>query len=215
VLAFASLWSESRTLSALRSQTATETRFVSDDGGQYDLYLTKAGDTLFLRADKDCTVQDSKVLFSFGGGEWMDGLEAREAMAEVDGRWLSMQISSLKQRIVIDKKSCVPPFDKLDLVKNSTLTTLEEVLDAFVNCGEVGILMTHHNLTRTTNWAVTPKDDLCFQLDAPKTAPKDPKTKKGKGKTKKEPKAKKGAKGKAANADKESDPETGEKAPGR
>jgi hypothetical protein len=135
--------------------------------------LSEGGDQLFLHSEKTVTVPDTKVLFSFGSGDWADGLEAREATSELDGRWINLQLTSMKHRVIVDKKNCVPPFDKLDLVKQGTLMPLDQVLDAFVAAGEIGITMTHHTLTRESSvWSIKPKADLCFVLDQPKDTQK-------------------------------------------
>ena len=122
-------------------------------------------------------MRDNKILWSFGSGDWADGVEAQEVMAQVDGRWVGMQLTSMKTRVVIDKKSVVHPFDKLDIVKNSTVVTLEDVMDACVLIGEVGICMTHHALVRDNGtYSIKPTGELCFVLDRVKP-PSDPEKK--------------------------------------
>lgn len=152
--------------------------------GNYDLHVVPAGDALYIQVKQECTISASKVLFSFGSGDWVDGLDATHAMDE-GNRWLSYQVTSLQQRVVLDKKNFLPPFDNLDIVKTGGVITLQTALDAFVTCGEVAFTMTHHNLGKDNGtWTITPKTNLVFLLD--------PKKALGDGKKKKAKKAKKG-----------------------
>jgi hypothetical protein len=184
----------------------------------HDLFLTRDGSALFVRVEKDVTLRDSKILFSFGSGDWADGLDAREAMSQVDGRWVSMQLTNLDSRMIIDKKACVPPFDKLDIVKASKVVSLGTVLDAFVQTGEIGLCMTHHTLVRDNGtYTITPKaDPLCFVLDRLKL-PADKKKKKKKADPKKKGGKKKGhgaakEEPKDEDSDKDSDNDVNDKA---
>jgi hypothetical protein len=159
--------------------------------GNYDLHVVPAGDALYIQVKQECNISDGKVLFSFGSGDWTDGLDARQAMTEDGRRWLAFQLTNLQQqRVVLDKKSFVPPFDSLDIVKSGAVVSLQSALDAFVTCGEVAFTMTHHNLSKENGlWTISPKSDLVFVLDA-KKAVTEGKKKKAVKKAKKKAKAK-------------------------
>ena len=92
----------------------------------------------------------------------------------------------------MDRKACVAPIDQLDCVKNGSVLTFQQVLDALVATGEINITVTHHTLVRdASSWTFSPKSELVFRLDprASKDKPKPKKQAKAKGKAKAKAKA--------------------------
>ena len=168
-------------------------RFIVADTN-LDLRLTDTGDSLFVHSSKAHTMPATKVLFSFGSGDWVDGMDAQELTSDIDGRWLSFQIHNLNHRVIVDRKACASPLDQRDFVKHGNVIGFDQVLDAMVAAGEINVSLTHHNLTRDTSvWTVSPKGELVFRLDPrtkDKTVTKPKKKTTGKGKAKAKAKAK-------------------------
>lgn len=130
------------------------------------VYMVGDGTAIFLGADSEMVVSAGRTLFSFGGGDWVDGSEATEIMDDVNGRWLAMNITDTNQRLILDRKHVVGPFEQLDILNKPV--SLQQMWQAFEKVGEVTVKLSHHTIKREEDTLrVSNNSPLVFAFSRP------------------------------------------------
>ncbi|CAL1136071.1 unnamed protein product [Cladocopium goreaui] len=119
------------------------------------------------------TVTEQELSCSFGGGEWRDGAEADEVLANAEGRWMSFCATNMTL-VLLERKGLPEHLASMDSLE--TVVTLQSLICDLQDLGEVKLELSHHKM-EDTDWVNN--KSLVFVLDQP-PQPQDPQKKKGK-----------------------------------